>query len=213
MNNSVSDQVNCVLDDANQCLHLSLRGEDRPQLISRVTRALDQSQLYVASMTFHLRLASKEAVVHGVVPFEMQVIAKGSPENLRDTHEKISSESLINQLPRPTDGPNLGSLQNATMMQLRLYTPDRAGLTAMISEAVANEYSTGSSSGAGNFIHLLAATYNDGGPQGGTPYFVLCAEIAAPDLEIAKAIKEGVLNTARTRGIEGDIQISMLGAG
>ena len=212
MNSSVPDQINCVLDDANQCLHLSLRGEDRPGLISKVTRRLDECRLYVASMTFHLRLAGKETIQHGIVPFEMQIVARGDQADLGATHERISAEGLFKDLPAPVQAASLGSLQNAAMMQLRLYTPDRPGLTAMISETVAREPEPATGRGGGNFIHLLAATYNDGGPQGGTPFFMLCGQVAAADIEVARGIESALNAMAVKRGLDGDLQIGVLSA-
>lgn len=199
------DQVKCVLDEKSSSLFLHVSGEDRPHLIAEVSQKLDRAKLYIASMTFNLHLSRQEIGGLSYVPYEMEILARGEFPDLQAAHAEISQHSIFESTEGVDHSERLFSIRHCSMFHLALYTPDQPGLIAWVSNEVSRTRKAGDQSGIGNFVHLLATTVNDGGPQGGTPYFSMRANVAVPNQAVGEAIVQGLHRGAAQRGIESDL--------
>lgn len=205
MTPQLPDTLKSVFDENSAGLYLNLRGEDRPNLIAQVTRLLDHERLYIATMTFNLMVSRYEFAGSGLVPYEMDILAKGDPQALQRVDSQIHAGKFLNQ--ELLDSHRLPTLALATtrMFHLAVQTPDHPGIIAQLSEAVGRVRRFEDRETSGSFVHLIANTHNDGGPQGGTPYFNLRANIAAISLEIKEAIIGDLKKTAEQEGFGRDL--------
>lgn len=186
------------LDLHNRSLLFRVGGQDRAGVIADVTGLLEQQNLYVESITFNLILPAQDQ-------FEMEIQTKGTLENLTQIRDRIQTDQFL----QPVSDPKKNSLYwpQAYMIHLALNTPDQEGLIAKISNLVSTPRDTSIPFSEGNFVHLVGLTHNSDGPEGGTAYFSVRANIACQSLEVQKQIESHLLEWAKDYGIEGDLWI------
>lgn len=186
------------LDPRREELELQLRGHDRTHLIADVANRLEECGLYVAAIAFNLGLPTRD-------DYSLEVLAKGTREHLAQAADLVEHGELLT----PTEGAEASRLDwlGAPSFHLALSTPDRPGLTAKIASIVGKRRTTRTPLACprGSFVHLLGATQNCGGPQGGTPYFTLRATVACPTHEVLAQIFADLQDWAHKAGIEGDL--------
>jgi len=191
------------LDPRREELELQLRGHDRTHLIADVTKRLEECGLYVAAIAFNLGLPTRDE-------YTLEVLAKGTRDDLARANRLIEREDFLAPAERDL-GARLDWLGTPTF-HLALSTPDRPGLTAKIASIVGKRRSTRTPLACprGSFVHLLGATLNCGGPQGGTPYFTLRANVACPSHEVLLQIFADLQDWAHKTGLEGDLHLQDL---
>ena len=177
-------------------LDLQFRGEDRPGVISLVTGKLDSLGLYVASITFNLVLPSQDQ-------YAMEILAKGDQARLSDVVFLVEAKEFLTSV---AEEQKLISIpwQTAYQFHLSLATPDRPGLTAKVADIVGKPRKTTSPGvcPSGSFVHLVGITHNSAGPEGGTPYFSLRANVATQALDVQDQIMQHLQEWARKNQIE-----------
>lgn len=208
MKNRRHDQIHFRLEDSATGLFLNLTGEDRPKLIAEVARFLEDQSLYVASMSFHLLLTRQEIEGHRFTSYDLDVIARGGTDELHQATDRLEAGELARRLEQSdVEGSRLHPIPfpHVSMFHLALYTPDRPGITARLAEEIGKSRPLPKDAVNGSFVHLLAHTYNDGGPQGGTPYYSLRANVATPSPQAQKIIVDSLHRVAAEQGMEGDL--------
>ena len=190
-----------TFDPRREELELQFRGNDRAHLIADVASRLEQCGLYVAAIAFNLSLPTRDE-------YTLEVLAKGTRDDLAETARSIETGEFLAPLAE-MEGEETARLNwlGAPAFHLALSTPDRPGLTAKIARIVGKPRATRVPLACprGSFVHLLGATSNCGGPQGGTPYFSLRANVACPSHEVLVQIFADLQDWAHKAGLEGDL--------
>ena len=186
------------LDIQNRSLLFRVGGQDRAGVVAKVTGLLELQHLYVEAIQFNLILPEQNQ-------FEMEILTKGALEDLTCIQDRIQA----NQFLQPASSTQNTYLYwpQAYMMHLALNTPDQEGLIARISNIVSTPRDTSIPFSAGNFVYLVGITHNSDGPQGGTAYFSVRANIASQSLEVQHQIQNHLLEWANESCIEEDIWI------
>lgn len=186
------------LDLKNRSLLFRVGGQDRSGVIASVTGLLELQHLYIESITFNLILPEQDQ-------FEMEIQTKGTLEDLTQIRDRIQNSQFL----QPVSDPKNAYIYwpQSYMMHLALNTPDQEGLIAKISNIVSISCDRNIPNSAGNFVHLVGLTHNSDGPEGGTAYFYVRANIACQSLEVQQQIENHLLEWARDYGIEGDLWI------
>jgi predicted amino acid-binding ACT domain protein len=188
------------LNEADGSLLLKISGEDRPNVIAEVAGALEERKLYVASITFGLTLPSQDR-------FSMDILAKGSPEDLLSVKEMVEGGSFLAEGGGAEGGARAINWPTAHIFHLALYTPDQEGLTARLSRIVgkARDSVEANQCPNGSFVHLLGITHNAGGAQGSTPYFSVRANVATESALIQEQIVAELHAWAEEEGFGNDL--------
>lgn len=157
-------------------LHVRVTGPDRPNLISEATTHLEKHNLLIETITFNLLLPSEHRYL-------MEIVARGELDDIHDTRMLIDAKEL---LPQPPVADRSFHWPSANMLHLAMDTPDAVGLTAKVARIVGKARETNGADicPSGSFVHLMGILHESGGPQGGTAYFALRANIAAQAPEI-----------------------------
>lgn len=184
-------------DPRREELELQFRGHDRAHLIADVASRLESCGTYVAAIAFNLSLPTRDE-------YTLEVLAKGTCQELAEAARLVESGDFLS--PAEEETARLQWL-GAPTFHLALSTPDRPGLTAKIARIVGKPRSTRTPLACprGSFVHLLGATNNSGGPQGGTPYFSLRANVACPSHDVLVQIFADLQDWAQKTGLEGDL--------
>ena len=171
-------------------------GRDRAGLVAQVSGELEAEKLYVDSISFNLVLPRQDQ-------YEMEILTRGDLPGLNKIHDQIQE----NQFLTPTGSAGRVSIYwpTAYMLHLGLNTPDREGIIAKISDIVGQYRDTDAPFKNGSFTHLIGVTHNSGGPEGGTAYFGVHANIACQSLDVQHAIEQGLMTWAKDWGIEQDL--------
>lgn len=185
-------------------LFLTFRGSDRPSLIAAVTDALDKQGLYIASMAFNL--SNRVQNPDKPNPYSLEVHAKGSPDRIKEACTAAAAGQLTPPLSESQDARQIVGWNQAPHCHLSLFTPDAPGIVAHVSEIVGRNRG----GETGNFIHLTAATLNDGGPQGGTPYFQVRANIAGTQESVIDSISEELERYGENLGTACQLHVTRL---
>ena len=195
-----------TLDPRREELELQFRGHDRTHLIADVANWLEEQGLYVAAISFQLGLPTRDE-------YTLEVLAKGTREHLAQAARRVEHDEFF-CTPAEEESARLDWL-GAPSFYLSLSTPDRPGLTAKIAGIVGQRRTTRTRLACprGSFVHLLGATQNCGGPQGGTPYFTLRATVACPTHEVLAQIFAELQDWTHRAGIEGDLFLQDLTPG
>lgn len=171
-------------------------GRDRAGLVAQAAGLLEAERLYVDSIAFNLVLPRQDR-------YQMEILARGQTTGLNKIYDRIKA----NQFLEPVSPAGRVSIYwpTAYMLHLGLNTPDREGIIAKISEIIGQPRDTDSPFKNGSFTHLIGMTHNSGGPEGGTAYFSVRANIASQSLDIQHQIEQGLQNWAQDWGIEQDL--------
>lgn len=195
----LQDQITVKsLDPRREELELQFRGSDRTHLIADVASRLEEHGLYVAAIAFNLGLPTRDE-------YSLEVLAKGTRDDLAHAARRLEEGDFL-PAPEGAEAARLDWL-GAPCFHLSLSTPDRPGLTAKVAAIVGKRRTTRAPLACprGSFVHLLGATSNCGGPQGGTPYFTLRATVACPNHEVLVQIFADLQDWAQRAGLEGDL--------
>ena len=184
------------LDLDRRSMLIRAKGRDRAGVIAQASGLLESEKLYVDSITFNLVLPRQDR-------YEMEILAKGDPSHLQAIHDRINAHQFLETL--TPEGRVSLYWPTAYMLHLGLNTPDREGIIAHISEIVRLQPDSDSPFKNGSFTHLIGMTHNSGGPEGGTAYFSVRANIASQSLDIQSNIEQGLHNWAKEWGIEKDL--------
>jgi len=178
-------------------LHLRITGPDRPNLIAEATTHLEEHKLLIETITFNLLLPSEHR-------YAMEIVARGTREEIDQTRLLADSKEL---LPKSTDADLSFHWPSARMLHLAMDTPDDVGLTAKVARLVGKPRETQGRDvcPSGSFVHLMGILHNSGGPQGGTAYFALRANIAAQTPEIRDDIAAHIKAWAEKNDRDGDV--------
>ncbi|WP_299413723.1 hypothetical protein [Acaryochloris sp. IP29b_bin.148] len=186
------------LDTQDRSLLFRVGGQDRAGVVAKVTGLLEDQHLYVEAIQFNLILPEQNQ-------FEMEILARGALEDLTHIRNRIQANQFLEPV---SSSPNTYLYwPQAHMMHLALNTPDQEGLIARISNIVSTPRDASIQFSAGNFVHLVGITHNSDGPQGGTAYFSVRANIASQSLEVQHQIQNHLLEWAKENCIEGDMWI------
>ena len=171
-------------------------GRDRAGLVAQAAGLLEAERLYVDSIAFNLVLPRQDR-------YQMEILARGQTAGLNKIYDRIKA----NQFLEPVSPAGRVSIYwpTAYMLHLGLNTPDREGIIAKISEIIGQPRDTDSPFKNGSFTHLIGMTHNSGGPEGGTAYFSVRANIASQSLDIQHQIEQGLQTWAQDWGIEQDL--------
>ena len=169
-----------ALDEPNRSLRFHCHGRDRAGLVAQATGLLEAAKLYVDSITFNL-------VLPGQDNYEMEILAKGDLRQLNQIYDRIKANRFLD----PVGAAGRVSIYwpTAYMLHIGLNTPDREGIIAKISEIVGRHRDTNSPFKNGSFVHLIGMTHNSGGPEGGTAYFSVRANVASQSLDVQQQIE------------------------
>ena len=178
-------------------LHLRITGPDRPNLIAEAASHLEKHKLLIETITFNLLLPGEHRYV-------LEIVARGELEEIRATRLLIDSKEL---LPGPMAADRSFHWPSAKMLHLAMDTPDDVGLTAKVARLVGKPRDTQGQDvcPSGSFVHLMGILHNSGGPQGGTAYFALRANIAAQTTEIRDDIAAHIKAWAKKNDRERDV--------
>ncbi|MCM1981768.1 hypothetical protein [Lyngbya confervoides] len=168
-----------AFDESDRSLLFRMWGRDRPGIVAHVTSLLEADHLYVGSITFNLLLPEQHQ-------YEMEIVAKGGLDSLRHLYHRIQANHFLHDAPALEASPIYWP--TAYMLHLALNTPDQEGLIAKISEIVGQPRQSEAPCGNGSFVHLVGLTHNSGGPEGGTAYFSVRANIASQCLQVQNQI-------------------------
>jgi hypothetical protein len=91
------------------------------------------------------------------------------------------------------------------MLYLGLNIPDREGIIAQILEIVGMHRDPNSPFKKGRFTPLIGMTHHSDGPEGGTAYFGVRANIASQSLEVQQSIEVERQEWAQSWNIENDL--------
>jgi predicted amino acid-binding ACT domain protein len=189
------------LNERGDELFVLARGEDRPNIIAEVTGFLEAEGLYVASISFNLTSPEQDQ-------FSMEIVARGPERKLEKCSLALDAAWPLGKTEEEKQWPKI-RWTRAWMFHVGLNTPDRAGLVAAISRAVGrgqSEKSGGNRMAAGSFVHLLGAIENSGdSAEGGTPYFVLRANVATETRAERDEIIARLQRAAKEQGFGGDL--------
>ena len=185
-------------DPQTRSLLFRCTGHDRAGLVAQVTGILERENLYVDSISFNLGLPRQDR-------YKMEVLTKGAIEDLQTIHARIQSQQLLSA---ETPARRVSVYwPTALMFHLALNTPDREGIIAQISEIVGQHRDIDSPYQNGSFVHLIGMTHNSGGPEGGTAYFSVRANVATQSLKVQKAIESHLTDWSRELHVESDLWI------
>ena len=171
-------------------------GHDRAGLVAQATGLLENQNLYVDSISFNLVLPRQDR-------YEMEVLAKGAVEDLRTIYDRIQAKQFLASV-SPAGRVSV-YWPTAFMFHIALNTPDREGIIAQISDIVGQHRDIDSPYQNGSFVHLIGMTHNSSGPEGGTAYFSVRANVASQSLKVQKAIESHLLDWAQEWNIEADL--------
>jgi hypothetical protein len=178
-------------------LHLRVTGPDRPNLIAEATAHLEEHRLLVEAITFNLLLPSEHRYV-------MEIVARGELDDIQETRLLIDAKEL---LPQPMLPDRSFHWPSVNMLHLAFDTPDAIGLIAQVARLVGQPRETHGRDicPCGSFVHLMGILHDSGGPQGGTGYFALRANIAAETPEIRDDIAAHLLAWAKETERDRDV--------
>jgi len=178
-------------------LHLRVTGPDRPNLIAEATTYLEKYRLLIETISFNLLLPAEHRYV-------MEIVARGTLDDIQATRLLSDSGEL---LPQPMMPDRSFHWPSVNMLHLAMNTPDAIGLTAQVARLVGQPRDTHGRDicPCGSFVHLMGILHNSGGPQGGTPYFALRANIAAESPEIRDDIAAQLLAWAKETDRDRDV--------
>ena len=183
-------------DKQDRSLLFCAHGRDRAGLVAQASGLLEAEKLYVDSISFNLVLPRQDR-------YEMEILTRGDLTGLTKIKDRIESNRFL----EPTGSAGRVSIYwpTAYMLHLGLSTPDREGIIAKISEIVGQYRDTDAPFKNGSFTHLIGVTHNSGGPEGGTAYFGVRANIACQSMDVQHAIEQGLQDWAKDWGIEPDL--------
>ena len=208
MNNEFpADRIEAILDQNTCSLFIRATGPDRSSLIASITRQLDEQQLYVASMVFSLQLPFASAPGNGSFPYRLEIEAKGPLESLGKVNESIRQGKFMTPHNKNETSSQMIDWFTSHYFHIFLLTPDRVGVTAALSRIVGrSRQNENDQCSTGNFVYLTAATLNDAGPHGGTPYFKLRANVAVESEKVMREILEELSRYAAEQGMENELK-------
>ena len=181
-----------ALDTNDRSLLFRVHGRDRSGIVAQVAGLLETEKLYVDSITFNLVLPRQDQ-------YEMEILARGDLGALNNIYDRIQSNHFLE--PMGAAGRVSIYWPTAYMFHIGLNTPDREGLIAKISEIVGMHRETDSPFKNGSFTHLIGMTHNSDGPEGGTAYFGVRANIASQSLEVQHEIESDLKAWAQHENI------------
>jgi len=182
-------------DLSSKSLDIKVHGHDRPGVIARITARLEENRLYPASITFNLTLPSEDE-------YEMEILAKSADTGkLHEVKSLIETGAFLKSEAKEA-GINV-HWPTSYMFHIALFTPDSPGLTDRLADIVGKERQVENprSCPHGSFVHMVGITYNSGGPQGGTAYYSLRANVATQTLAIQEEIVAHLAEWAKRSGI------------
>ena len=189
------------LDSQDRSLLFRCTGRDRAGLVAQATGLLEAENLYVDSISFNLVLPRQDR-------YEMEVLARGSVEDLNKIYDRIKANRFLEAV-SPAGRVSV-YWPTALMLHVALNTPDREGIIAQISEIVGQHRDVDSPYKNGSFVHLIGMTHNSSGPEGGTAYFSVRANVASQSKKVQKAIESDLLSWAKDWNIEADLWLQDL---
>lgn len=178
-------------------------GRDRVGLVAQVTGILERNNLYVDSISFNLVLPRQDH-------YEMDILARGALTDLQTVETQIQQGQLF-EVMSPLNRVSI-YWPTALMSHIAIHTPDREGIIAKLSEIVGEYRDVDSPYNRGSFVHLLGMTHNSDGPEGGTAYFSVRANVACQSLKVQQAIAAHVLEWAQAWNFESGLNIVDLNA-
>lgn len=184
------DNISASLAPDRDGLSVEISGVDRPNIIAFYTRMLDAANLYIDSLTFHLKICPNPiSSAHDKVRFILEIYAKGASAALDHMAKKLKNTASMREEKRVTEAvcPPI-DWRNGSYLFGKLHLPDRPGITADVAEIIGKPRLIQGYWTDGNFIHMLAQTENSSGPLGGVPYFHLHFQAVIPEESVCRDI-------------------------
>lgn len=185
-----------TFDTSDRSLLFRVHGRDRSGIVAQASGLLEAEKLYVDSITFNLVLPRQDQ-------YEMEILARGDLAGLNKIYDRIKANHFLDSM--GAAGRVSIYWPTAYMLHLRLNTPDKEGIIAKISEIVGLHRETDSLFKNGSFTHLIGMTHNSDGPEGGTAYFGVRANVASQSLEVQHGIEADLKAWAQDWNVEGDL--------
>lgn len=182
----MSDNISASLAPDHDGLSIEISGVDRPNIIAFYTRLLDAANLYIDSLTFHLKICPPLRIPIASDPdrvrFLLEIYAKGASAGLVDMANKLKNSASLQEAQRVTEAvcPPIDWRYGSYLFG-KLHLPDRPGITADVAEIIGKPRLIQGNWTDGSFIHMLAQTENSSGPMGGVPYFHLHFQAIIPE--------------------------------